>query len=70
MAKIISKRGRDKLPPKRAWPFPSNNPQIIHHDEDEPPEDWIEEFADDEEVLRKTTEGVIVDHNWVETEYD
>ena len=42
------------------WPFPSNNyPVQPKKDPDSP----------DEEVMRKTTQGV-ADHNWIEFEWD
>jgi len=65
--KIKSKRAKLLEPPPRVWPFPTGH--IIHEEEDEPPEDWMDDFTDDE-VIRKTTEGVIVDHNWIQTDDD
>lgn len=55
--KIISKRGRAE---QRVY-----DEQLIHHDEDKPPDEvWIELF----DVFRKTTKDVDVDYYWIETD--
>lgn len=70
MGKIVSKRGKKPAPaekPSPNWPFPTHVPQRIKIN---PDGSWSfsDPYVPDEEVLRKTTDGVDVTHTQLEND--